>query len=83
MENIEIIEKIQKEGRSSSTVEDTCTVYIQEEDIKNESQEILEKEVKIKEENVCIMEKVSSPFVYVEGEVKTENTEIKGNVPIS
>ena len=81
MENIEIIKEIQKEGRSSSTVEDTCTVYIREVDIKNESQDILEKDVKIKVENVCIMEEVSSPFVYLE--VKTENTEIKGNVSIS
>ena len=83
MQNIEIKEEIQEEISPSSTVEDTFTVYIREEDIKNESQDILEKEVKIKEENVCIMEEVSSPLVYVEGEVKTENTEIKGNVSIS
>ena len=38
MENIEIKEEIQEEIPPSSTVEDLCTVYIKEEDVKNESQ---------------------------------------------
>ena len=36
MENIEIKEEIQKEILPSSTVEDTCAVYIMEEDVKTE-----------------------------------------------
>ena len=35
MENIEIKEEIQEEILSSSTVEDTCAVYVKEEDVKN------------------------------------------------
>ena len=38
MENIEIKEEIQEEIPPSSTVEDLCTVFIKEEDVKNESQ---------------------------------------------
>ena len=89
MQNIEIKEEIQEEIPPSSTVEDTFTVYMQEEGIKNESQVILEEEVKIKEDNVCIQEEVSPVLtledtctVYVQGEVKTENIEIKGDVLI-
>ena len=36
MENIEIKEEIQEDILPSSTVEDTCTVNIKEEDVKNE-----------------------------------------------
>ena len=36
MENIEIKEEIHEEMLPSSTVEDTCTVYIKEEDVKVE-----------------------------------------------
>ena len=36
MENIKIKEEIQEEILPSSTVEDTSTVYIKEEDVKNE-----------------------------------------------
>ena len=36
MENIEIKEESQEEILPSSTVEDTCTVYIKEEDVKVE-----------------------------------------------
>ena len=35
MKNIEIKEEIQEEILSSSTVEDTCAVYVKEEDVKN------------------------------------------------
>ena len=35
MENIKIKEEIQKEILTSSTVEDTCAVYVKEEDVKN------------------------------------------------
>ena len=39
-ENIEIKEEITEEILPSSTVEDTCTVYIKEEDVKVEIAEI-------------------------------------------
>ena len=35
MENIKIKEEIQEEILTSSTVEDTCAVYVKEEDVKN------------------------------------------------
>ena len=53
----------------------------------NVKEEILVEEVLIKEDNVCIQEEVSSVLtledtctVYVQGEVKTENIEIEGNL---
>ena len=36
MKNIKIKEEVPEDTRSSSTVEDTCTVYIKEEDVKVE-----------------------------------------------
>ena len=59
-------------------VEETCTVYVQEGEIKKEE---------IKEENVFIKEELPSPSteedtctVYIkEEDVEMENTEIKGN----
>ena len=65
-----------------SILEDTCTVYVKEEEIKEEE---------IKEENVCIKDEVPSPSteedtctVYIkEEDVKMENTEITGNDRIS
>ena len=39
MENIEIKEKIQENILPSSTLEETCTVYIKEEDVKVEISE--------------------------------------------
>ena len=36
MKNIKIKEEVPEDARSSSTVEDTCTVYIKEEDVKVE-----------------------------------------------
>ena len=53
----------------------------------NMKKEILEEEVRIEEENVCIKEEVSSPFtiedtctVYEHGGDNTENIEINGNL---
>ena len=60
----------------SSTVENTCSVYIQREEIKME-------ECELKEEMVSIKEEVEDIFtVYVQGDVKMENTEIQGNAKI-
>ena len=71
---------IKEEVITPCIVEDTCTLYVQGEVMKEEE---------IKEENVCIKEEVHSPTeedtctVYVkEEDVKMENTEIKGNVKI-
>ena len=63
---------------SPSIVEETCTVYVQEGEIKKEE---------IKEENVSIKEEVPSPSteedtctVYIkEEDVEMENTEIEGD----
>ena len=59
-----------------STVENTCSVYIHGEGIKVEECELKEEMVSIKEEveDTCT--------VYVQGEVKMENTEIQGNAKI-
>ena len=69
---------MKQEVPSSSTEEDTCTLYVKGEVIKEEE---------IKEENVCIKEEVLSSSteedtctVYIkEEDVKMENTEITGN----
>ena len=72
---------IKEEVITPCIVEDTCTLYVQGEVMKEEE---------IKEENVCIKDEVPSPSteedtctVYVkEEDVKMENTKIKGNVKI-
>ena len=69
---------IKEEVITAFTVEDTCTVYVQGEVMKEEE---------IKEENGCIVEEVPSPSteedtctVYIkEEDVKMDNTEITGN----
>ena len=60
----------------SSTVENTCSVYIHGEEIKVEECELKEEMVSIKDEveDTCT--------VYVQGDVKLKNTEIQGNAKI-
>ena len=71
MENIEIKEEIQENILPSSTVEDTCTVYVKEEAIKMENIEI--------QENILPSTVEDSCTVYVKEEViKMENTGIQG-----
>ena len=72
MENIEIKEEIQENILPSSTVEDTCTVYVKEEAIKMENIEI--------QENILPSSPVEdSCTVYVKEEViKMEYTGIQG-----
>ena len=64
----------------SSTVENTCSVYIHGEGIKKE-------ECELKKEMIYIKEKVLIPStvedtctVYIQGDVKMENTGIQGNI---
>ena len=71
MENIEIKEEIQENILPSSTVEDTCTVYVKEEAIKMENIEI--------QENILPSTVEDSCTVYVKEEViKMEYTGIQG-----
>ena len=76
MENIEIKEEIQENILPSSTVEDTCTVYVKEEAIKMENIEIKE-EI---QENILPSSTVEdSCTVYIKKEViKMENTGVQG-----
>ena len=64
----------------SSTVENTCSVYIQGEKIKKEECELKEEMVYIKEEVITPSTVENTCSVYVQGEdVKMENTGNHGN----
>ena len=72
--------EMKEETVLSSTVENTCSVYIQGEKIKKEECELKEEMVYIKEEVITPSTEEDTCTLYVQEEdVKMENTGVKGN----
>ena len=69
----------EEESPPSSTVENTCTVYVQGEGIKEEE---LKEIVNIKDKVITPSTVENTCTVYVQGDVKMENTRILGNAKL-
>ena len=64
----------------SSTVENTCSVYIHGEGIKVEECELKKEMIYIKDKVIIPSTVEDTCTVYIQGDVKMENTGIQGNI---